>query len=294
VIEFMNLCKDFFYPAHRSRFESICETDWEGSLPLRLAHIRTSAGFNTSALPQHVIGLHLGTPVPILHQRDQVETLNTFRPGDIVFTPAGTEVHYAHAEPVEALYITINPQWVDQIAAQIGAPNQAASFADKWWVEDPKVANIGYEMLREMRNKKFGAKLYIETLGIQLLIHLLRGYASEPLPVTQQDEERRIRDVRLRLRPAIDYIHDHLAEDISLKNIAETVFLTPYHFSRLFRRAYGIAPYQYVLQQRIEKARDLLQQTTLTVAEIALRVGFADHSHLVRHYKRLTGKTPRG
>jgi AraC family transcriptional regulator len=65
--------------------------------------------------------------------------------------------------------------------------------------------------------------------------------------------------------------------------------MSPYHFSRLFKESTGFSPHQYVIERRVQQAKELLGSTTLPIAEIALLCGFANQSHLNRHLKRLFG-----
>ena len=76
-------------------------------------------------------------------------------------------------------------------------------------------------------------------------------------------------------------------------SLAATVGLSTYHFARSFRAALGVPPHEYQLQRRIERARQLLRtRPSLTVAAIAVELGFADESHFRRHFKRVVGLTP--
>jgi AraC-like DNA-binding protein len=70
--------------------------------------------------------------------------------------------------------------------------------------------------------------------------------------------------------------------------------LGAYHFERQLKRATGLAPHQYVILRRVERARQLLQAgTDLSLAEVAVHAGFRDQSQFSRHFKRLVGVTPR-
>jgi AraC-like DNA-binding protein len=91
-----------------------------------------------------------------------------------------------------------------------------------------------------------------------------------------------------------EYIDSHLGENISLDAMAEMAGLSVNHFARAFRQSTGLAPHAYLLQRRIEQAERLLSRTDLPLSQIALAVGFADHSHFARHFRRLTGATPSG
>jgi AraC-like DNA-binding protein len=104
-------------------------------------------------------------------------------------------------------------------------------------------------------------------------------------------------DVHGGLAPGItrrisEYIDSHLGESISLEAMAEISGLSVFHFARAFRQSTGLAPHAYLVQRRIEQAERLLSRTDLPLSEIALAVGFSDHSHFARHFRRLTGTTP--
>lgn len=96
-----------------------------------------------------------------------------------------------------------------------------------------------------------------------------------------------------RIQEAINYIQEHLGEDISLEAIASHLSISPYYLSHLFKQLMGISPYQYVLQQRVERAKRLLRKSELTIAEIALECGFANQAHLAKHFRTLVGISPK-
>jgi AraC family transcriptional regulator len=96
----------------------------------------------------------------------------------------------------------------------------------------------------------------------------------------------------VRLRRSVEWIHAHLAEDLSLAGMAEVAAMSPSQFARAFRVATGSSPLRYVIGARQELARVLLRTTRLTVAEVAYRVGYADVSRFGQHFRRATGTTP--
>ncbi|GAQ00055.1 transcriptional regulator, AraC family [Leptolyngbya sp. NIES-2104] len=80
---------------------------------------------------------------------------------------------------------------------------------------------------------------------------------------------------------------------MSLVELAEVINSSPTYFASLFKQAMEISPHQYVIQQRVERAKTMLSKTNLAIADIALQVGFSSQSHLTQHFKRFTGKTPK-
>jgi AraC-like DNA-binding protein len=98
---------------------------------------------------------------------------------------------------------------------------------------------------------------------------------------------------REKLRRAIAYIHDQIQTPLTVSAIAREVGMSPHHFTLLFKQSTGQSPYQYVIEARTRKARELLASRKYSISEIAHQVGFADQSHLTRHIKRLFGITPK-
>lgn len=282
---------NFNYPQQQSTFTTVFSSTHTYGSTL-VYRTETSPGYNTSALPCHVIGVHLGAPVTIAHWRDERKYIYRFRASDIVFTPIGSPVYYAHADPVDALYIALSHGAVDDIAAQTGVDPHHLSLIDNFGTSDAGLAHIGQALLSELQAPGVGSRLMVDTLTSQIVIHLLRHYTQTPAAIKRlKTEDKEV--LQARLRPVIDYVQAHYHEDLSLKQLADLLYLTPSHFSRLFKQAFEVSPYQFVIQQRVTAARNLLQDPSLTLTEIALEVGFADHSHLTRHYKRLTGTNPR-
>jgi transcriptional regulator GlxA family with amidase domain len=95
-----------------------------------------------------------------------------------------------------------------------------------------------------------------------------------------------------RLRRVTEYVDDHLGDRIRLTDMAAAAGLTRMHFAAQFRLATGQRPHRYVLQRRVDRARDLLRSTPLPLVEVALSVGFQTQSHFTTVFKRLTGETP--
>jgi AraC-like DNA-binding protein len=95
------------------------------------------------------------------------------------------------------------------------------------------------------------------------------------------------------LRRVREYVQVHLSESIDLSLLAAVAGLSMHHFAREFKQSAGVAPHHYLIQQRIERAQQMLAHTDLSLAEIAYAVGFSDQGHLARHFRGLLGTTPR-
>ena len=98
--------------------------------------------------------------------------------------------------------------------------------------------------------------------------------------------------MRASLEPVRDYIHRHYAEPITVDLLAARVGLSPFHFIRAFRAAYGTTPHQYLRERRLARAQELLVTTSLPITEICSRVGFHSLGSFSGLFHKIVGETP--
>jgi AraC family transcriptional regulator len=96
-----------------------------------------------------------------------------------------------------------------------------------------------------------------------------------------------------KVRAAIDYIETHLSHDLSIDSIAAAVNMSSFRFARGFKKATGRSPHQFLLDRRIELAKDLLRSTGRKLADIAQTVGFANQSHFAAVFRQRCQMTPK-
>ena len=208
----------------------------------------------------------------------------------MVILPAGapTTWHLEREGEVRHLHLYLSPTLIQQIATEADIDPDTVEFVDTLGMFDPWIETIALSLLSELRSESLGGRLYVESLANILGIHLLRQHSS----VKQPSLPRSVGLDRATLRRVSTYIEEHLAEDLSLSELAAVAYLSPYHFARLFKASTGFAPHQYVIGRRIERAKLLLSTTNWSLTAIAHAVGFAHESHLALHFKRLTGLLP--
>jgi AraC-like DNA-binding protein len=100
--------------------------------------------------------------------------------------------------------------------------------------------------------------------------------------------------LNLRARHRVDeFIERHLAERFTLADMADAACMSRFHFSRMFRLSFGVSPMEHVLRRRIERAKPMLLDKRLSIADVAATLGFCDQSHFTRSFRRITGYPPR-
>ena len=93
-------------------------------------------------------------------------------------------------------------------------------------------------------------------------------------------------------RRVAEFIEEHLGDDVSLSDLAQLVRLSPFHFARAFKQSFGVPPHRYHIGRRMERAKDLLGMTALSVTEIGIDIGFHETSSFTAAFRKFTGHTP--
>ena len=266
---------------------------WSGVDAAEINHPQDD--FGTPAIPRHVLVVNLGSPF------DAKETLRGregyLGPGGIVVLPAGAprEWHLEERQgEVRHLHLYLDPTLVRDVAAGAGLDPEKAELVEALGIRDPQIEHAAMSLLTELRSEDLGTRIYAESLANVLVVNLLRHHSSlGRSSVRKLEHERPSGLPEASLRTALDYVGDNLAADLSLAEISHEVGMSPYHFSRMFKLSTGFSPHQYIMRQRIERAKALLTNTDLPVGVVAREVGFASPSHFAQQFRRLAGVSPR-
>lgn len=271
------------------------QLNWNGILVEQCQYSPSPKEAESPALSDHRLILPLGPPAPLIQKRDNRLHESILQKGDSIFVPAGHSGSWRcptkelDRPPKQQLHIWLKPESIEQAAEAADIDIDRLDLTNSFGQKDSQLYHIAMLLLAELQSNNIMGRLYVESLTQVLIIHLLRHYSTFGQPITF--ENRTLSDPRL--QQAIEYIHAHLNRDLSLVEIARVTNISPTYFASLFKRATGIAPHKYVIQQRVKRAKLLLLKTDLAIADIALQVGFSNQSHLTRHFKRLTGMTPK-
>ncbi|HEX8090364.1 MAG TPA: AraC family transcriptional regulator [Blastocatellia bacterium] len=200
--------------------------------------------------------------------------------------------HAARASEVEFVSVGISPALVNELVTEIGLTRISAEIIFRHSrTHDEAIARIARSIISEIDVEKLGHAAMIDALVRQLVIHLFRSHLT--VRKSTRIELSRAGPVDRRLRRAIEFMHDNFGRELAVEEIASAAYLSEYHFARLFKQITGVTPHVYLANVRLEHARRLLSETSLSISEIATRVGYQSQSHFTKIFKSITGVTPR-
>lgn len=166
-----------------------------------------------------------------------------------------------------------------------GAPLQLVPHFD---VTDAQLLRLLQALHADTTSGSPAGCLFGETIGAALALHLARNYSTRSASRSQLPGG----VATVSLQRVLDYIQANLAGDLHLEELARVADLSTFHFAKLFKRSTGYSPHQFVLQRRLERAKELLRNSHISLSEVSLRAGFADQSHLSNVFRRFVGVTP--
>jgi AraC family transcriptional regulator len=155
-------------------------------------------------------------------------------------------------------------------------------------VSDTCLRRIVLDLADEVESGFPNGRMYAEGLSLSLMGWLSVHYRAAPAPtvnvsVLSQAQKQRV----------CELFEIRLGEQLSVEDLAASVGLSPFHFSRVFKASFGEPPHRHLLRKRVERALTLLKSDRDTsIAEIAVLVGFASQAHLTAAFRRHTGMTP--
>ncbi len=180
----------------------------------------------------------------------------------------------------------------DTLLDEIGAARcgRRVELMDRAWdVDDPLLMLASQRIVEACAEAASGRSLLAEQMAYTLALHVSDRYAV-PLAARRAPEVPEL-DARFGQR-VIDRVRSDPGADITLAMLAQEAGLTPSGFIRAFRRATGLTPHRFILEERVRIAQELLADTALPIAEVALAAGFSSQSHLGATFRTLAGESP--
>lgn len=264
----------------RKSSEDRCWTGFAGYL------YDTTPGWDEIRFVNYICSMHVGRPVPSTTSCDGTSVHRLHVPGDLKIIPPGRMRYLDMQGPSAKMSVNIQPALMASAADAMGLDLDRTTIEVQLHLRDPRMEHICWALKAELEASEPTGRLYADSLGLALALHVLRRYGPvAPRPIHGGLAKRRLARVT-------DYIAEHLTSDLTLAELAELAHVSPSHFKLLFKQSVGLPVHQYVIRARVEHAMRLLSRGKLAPSDVALQAGFANQSHMARCMRRLTGLTP--
>lgn len=233
--------------------------------------------------------LHLQTSGPVEMDWNSSGRSGRIRSGagNLIFLTPGTRDSLLWHGPSQRIVTSLQPSLLRQAAEQMELKG-LCDFENQWSFQDEQLQLLLSEMDRETAAGWPMGSLYGDLLGMSLSIALIRkyGHTSSPLvPLKGGLSQPRVKQV-------LAYIEEHLDHELRLQELSALAGLSPFHFARSFRQSVGATPHQYILQRRVQHAKELLLRPEWSIEQVASATGFAGASQFSRVFRQSAGATP--
>ncbi len=203
--------------------------------------------------------------------------------------PANLPVKCRWHEETEFTHCYLDPTFLTHVAYESVNPDRVELRLTPPPTLDRLIWQIGTSLKSLLENDPQHSCFYAESMATALAAHLLQFYTTRPHVLREYEDGLS----QVKLSQAIEYINEHLSQNLTLTEIAMELNMSQYYFCRLFKQSIGMTPHQYLIQQRVERSKQLLQQPGNKMIDIATQCGFANSSHFARCFRQKTGISPK-
>jgi AraC family transcriptional regulator len=249
----------------------------------RLSRWRQFVGsYTLPALPDPIFVVHIaGKPNVRTWERDGWSETTSI-PGCATIVPSGQPTGWLVDGELDVVTLSVASADLQNAPALDQFKRMRFAFSDP----------LGVALTRQVLGELYAPRsperdVYVGALVNALKAHMLRGpiaaNAAE-IPTTAFSS--------YRLHHVMNAVLQHPEAQHSLEEMAAQAGVTPSHFCRIFRKATGVSPHQYVMKARLDRAQQLLAQSDAPLSSIADALGFTSQSHFTRAFRQFTGETP--
>lgn len=274
----------------RPRIHSSEQAGWKN---IHLAHYQLPAiELPETTSFQHIISL------PSWKQPTEVEVVtdgkrhllqhDSTKVGYIDMLAAYTPLKVRASQAAETTHCYLDPTFLAHAAYEAANPEKV-QLKLTLSTPDPLVSQIILALRTVLETDATNSCFYAESMATALAAHLLRNYSTRKHSLSRHEDGL----PKYKLKQALEYMNVHLNENMSLATIADELEISQYYFCRLFKQSTGMTPHAYLIQQRVERSKQLLKHRDLTINEIAIACGFANPSHFAKHFRNHTGISPK-
>jgi AraC family transcriptional regulator len=239
-------------------------------------------------MADHVIMTYYGEEREITFQGDGRRIASRTRSGSITIIPEGADGRWDVAGSIEVSHVYLPASRLQSIA-DVLAKGRPVELLGRVAFDDPVAARVMELLSREAAATDASSRLFVEQAIDLLCTQLVRAHSSVgALP----DPEEKRGLAPWQVKRVTQYMLERLGEELSLNELAGILQLSRFHFCTAFRQATGKTPHEWLVLQRIDSAKKLLEDRLLSVTEVGLSVGYGTPSAFAAAFRKIVGVTP--
>ncbi len=246
-----------------------------------------AAAYPGREFPTHVLILYQSGPVRVASQTGEKHFDDEVHPGDVWIVPRGARHSARFKGNHGGVLLSIGMDRFERHVNPV-THGRKIELVPGFNIKDDQLQHLLLGLLAVAKNRSYADALVGDLLVNAICIRLANRYARSKLCVTPKRGGLPL----LRLKKILEFIDANLDKNISLSALADAVNMNLYYFAALFRKSMGVSPHQYVLNQRVERAKRLLRDRKLSVLDVGLQVGFDHANNFARAFRRLAGVSP--
>lgn len=256
----------------------------------RMRSDRPLRGRSLAVPPEEAFSLHVPLTAPFfsdLWMAGKRKTLPAASSGDAFLFDLNENPTVGLETSFDSLRFYVPQAALDEMAAEAGIPRVKGLQARQLGGRDPVMYGLAQTLSSAMSSPGDGSAMFCEHIALAFFAHVAHAYGGQPINRFAHGGM-----APWQLRRAYEFIEANLDADPSLSEVAEQCELSASYFCRAFKRDSGLSPHQWMMKRRVERAKQLLGEPCLQLAEIAQMCGFADQSHFTRVFSRSENCTP--
>jgi AraC family transcriptional regulator len=189
--------------------------------------------------------------------------------------------------PSDALVVNVTQKTLDEVAYAHHRP-KVESLIWQHGAIDPVVGHLGQSLIAALDSPLDASKLFVDHVLQAINCHVVWSYGNvaKTIPIFRGGL------APWQMRRSTELLDAHLDGNLTVQELADACGLSLGHFARAFKTTFGKPPHRWLTERRLDKAKDLIINTPLSLSEIAAHCGFADQSTLSRSFKRMHGTGP--
>ena len=210
-----------------------------------------------------------------------------YAPGEMILCRRNTEEWVRWHSPIQMLLITVPDQTFHSVAEEMGG--RAPELNATPLLKNERIrALVAGSWKQTLQTDTSAGRIYTDSIGRALAAALMHSQGVLRTPMGHY----RGGLSPVQLRRVTSFVHEYLHEDVSLMQMAEEAKLSPAYFSQMFRQSTGVAPHQFVLRARVERAKELLVKEDARVLDVAIACGFQTQQHFARVFRAFCKMSP--